>query len=52
MISSLGIILLREYFLALWSVTIHKSIECGFGMAKIGIQYMPGSNLSPKDSEK
>ena len=52
MMSSLRILLLREYFLALWSVTICKSIECGFGMVKIGIQHMPGSNLSPKYSEK
>ena len=52
MMSSWRIMLLSENFPALWSVTIHKSVECGFGTAKTGMQYMPGRSLLPKDSEK
>ena len=44
--------LFKEYFHALWSVPICKLIKCGFGMANIGMQYMSGRSLSPKDSEK
>jgi len=52
MMSSLRIMLFREYFPVLWSVTICRSVECGFGTAKIGMQYMPGRSLSPNNSEK
>ena len=52
MMSSWGIMLLSENFPALWSITILKSVECGFGMMKTGMQYMPGKSSSPKDSEK
>jgi len=44
--------LLSENLLALWSVTIHKLVECGLGMVNIGMQYIPGRSSSPKDSEK
>ena len=39
MMSSWGIMPFKEYFPALWWVTMHRSVEWGLGMANIGVEY-------------
>ena len=43
---------LREYGLALWSLTSLRSVDPGFGTAYIGMEYIPGRSEAPRDEEK
>src|SRR6266567_6469893 len=52
MISDWGIMELSENWPALWSVIMQRFVLCGFGMACVGMLYMPGRRLVPKGGEK